>query len=96
MIPDNYKTQFRDSLIRGEYNLLFGSGISLDSRNGLGELLRSADELRSDLCKLVGAPQNINLTRASALLSPAQREHELIKRFSNCQPGSSLGRVLTP
>ena len=33
MIPSHLQVAFRDSLFAGSYNLLLGSGISLNSRN---------------------------------------------------------------
>jgi hypothetical protein len=62
MIPAALTKAFEDTLLAGGYNLLVGSGISLDSRNGRGEPLRSADQLRRDLCKLTGVGETTTLT----------------------------------
>jgi hypothetical protein len=69
MVPSTLAKSFEDTLLAGGYNLLVGSGISLDSRNGNGEPLRSADQLRRDLCSLTGARDTTTLTRAYALLN---------------------------
>ena len=90
MIADEMKPAFRDTLLKGGYNLLLGSGITLDSHNGLGELLRSSEHLRKDLCAATGAPATTSLTRAYALLSPQLRERELTQKFAGCKPGLSV------
>ncbi|HEX3354416.1 MAG TPA: SIR2 family protein [Terriglobales bacterium] len=90
MISKDLLPAFRDTLLGGSYNLLLGSGITLDSRNGHGELLRSAESLRHDLCKLTGAGDTTLLTRVYPLLSPQQIQRELVDRFSNCKPGLSV------
>lgn len=90
MIPAAVMPAFRDTLITGSYNLLLGSGTSLDSRNGRGQSLRSSEALRRDLCVLTGARDTTSLTRAYALLTPQQRDEELVAKFSNCNPGPSV------
>ena len=52
MIPEAFLVRFRDSLIRGEYNLLLGSGICLDSINRLGETLRGDQTSCDAICVL--------------------------------------------
>ncbi len=90
MVPSAFAKPFEETLLAGGYNLLVGSGISLDSRNGEGDLLRSADQLRRDLCGLTGARENTSLTRAYALLSAPQVQAEIVHKFHNCSPGPSL------
>jgi len=90
MIPNAVMAAFRETLLRGSYNLLLGSGVSLDSRNGRNELLRGSEKLRQDLCALTNAPPTTSLTRAYALLTAQQVKRELVERFSKCQPGPSL------
>jgi hypothetical protein len=65
-------------------------GSPLTAANGRGEFLRSADELRRDLCKLTGVGETTTLTRAYALLSKPQVEQQIIGGISNCVPGPSL------
>jgi hypothetical protein len=90
MIPDHGVKAFRDTLLAGGYNLLLGAGISLDSHNGKGEALRSAETLRKDLCSLTGARDNTSLTRAYALLSKQQIQEQIVGRFKECKAGTSL------
>ncbi len=90
MLPADHLERFKSTLISGGYNLLLGSGTSLDSTNGLGEPLRSANNFRLDLCKLKGVSDNTTLPRVYSLLSHDERQHELVARFSNCTPGTSL------
>lgn len=90
MIPKDLMPAFRNTLLGGDYNLLLGSGVTLDSRNGYGELLRSADTLRRDLCKLTGAHETTSLTRVYPLLTAPQVKRELVDRFSNCKAGPSV------
>lgn len=83
---------FRDSLLSGRYNLLLGSGTSLTSRNKSGQLLRSAERLREELCALTGLRAGTSLTRAYGLLTDDQRRSEIVETFSGCKPGPDLNR----
>jgi len=93
VIPGDLKAALRETLFRGGYNLLLGSGVSLDSHNGLGESLRSSEQLRQDLCSVTGAPPTTSLTRAYALLSTQDRDHQLTHRFSGCKPGPTIAHL---
>lgn len=73
--------------------MLLGSGICFESHNGLGEQLRSADKLRQDLCSLKNVHATTALTRVAGLLTPDERKEQLVKRFSNCKPGTSLASL---
>jgi hypothetical protein len=90
MIPAALMPAFRETLIPGSYNLLLGSGISLDSRNGRGQFLRSSERLRLDLCAATSAPNTTSLTRVCALLTAKQVHEELVEQFSDCVPGPSV------
>jgi hypothetical protein len=90
MVSTQLLAPFRETLLTGGYNLLLGSGVSLDSRNGLGEPLRSSEDLRRDLCQLTHASPSTSLTRVYPLLTPEQLDHELVVSFSKCNPGESL------
>ena len=39
MIPKKSLAAFKQTLLKGEYNLLLGAGVSTESKNGRGELL---------------------------------------------------------
>jgi hypothetical protein len=81
---------FRDTFFAGKYNLLLGAGVSLKSRNRHGHLLRGTEQLRADICALTGTSGATSLTRAYGLMTPAQRQSELIDKYSKCQPGAEL------
>jgi len=91
MIPSDLYSSFRAALIRGEYNLLLGSGISLDSHNGLGENIRGAEQLRIDICALKTLRPTTSLPRAYSALTATERKQEIVERFSKCRPAASLG-----
>lgn len=90
MIKKEHFNAFRDTLLAGGYNLLFGSGISLDSRNGNNEPLKDTENLRKTLCKVAEVKEETSLTRVYALMTPEQKQKELIDAYSNCVPGPSL------
>lgn len=93
MIPKEMQREFLRTVKSGGYNLLLGSGISLDSYNGLNEELRSAEQLRRDLCEITGVSAGTSLNRVASLLSPDEKHHELVTRFSNCVAGSTLDNL---
>ena len=90
MISPDLLPAFRQSLLSGSYNLLTGSGISRDSKNGRGDQLLGAEDLRAALCSLTGAKSSTSLSRVYPLLSPAQISTELVEHYENCRPGPSL------
>ena len=90
LLNPNLVDAFRDTLYAGKYNLLFGSGVSLKSRNRYGEPLRGTEQLREDICKLTGAHSSTSLSRAYGLLTSKQRQSELVDKYSRCQPGEEL------
>jgi serine/threonine protein kinase len=55
------------------------------------ELLRGAEQLRKDLCALKSVGPNTTLSRVYSLLSDSERADQLVRRYSKCQPGPSLG-----
>ncbi len=90
MIPKEHLLSFKNAVISGHYNLLFGSGISLDSTNGMHEKLMGAEQLRKNLCDLTGAPDSTSLSRVFGLLDEGQIEANLTRPYSACQAGPSL------
>jgi len=90
MIREEIRGAFKDSIIKGRYNLLLGAGVCLDSQNGSGNKLPSAEDLRKDLCAATGAPANTAINRVAGLLNDSQRREQLTQRFSGCRPGTSL------
>lgn len=81
MLPGAHQEAFRQSLIRGQYNLLLGSGVSIGAKNEAGELLRSAEKLRLDLCKLRNVPESTALNRVTKGLTPEQTKHQLTEHY---------------
>jgi len=77
----------------GGYNLLLGSGVTLDSQNSCGQNLPNTEKLQRELCRIVGVSEMTPLTRVSAHLSDEQRLKALTQPFSNCIPGPSLQHV---
>ncbi len=93
MIPKEFLATFQDTLFRGNYNLLLGSAVSIDSKNGDGEILRSSEKLRLHLCKITGAPETTSLTRVFSLLDTRQKEKEIVEHYSGCLPGQSVQNI---
>jgi len=90
VLESNLTESFRDTLFAGRYNLLLGAGASLTSKNKAGQPLRSTEKLRADICALTGAGTATSLTRAYGLLNPAQRQAELVIKYSGCTPAEEL------
>src|SRR5262245_66414599 len=90
MIKSELLPALSQTLLAGGYNLLLGSCIALDSKNGALQLLRSTETLRQDLCRLKGARDNTSLSRVAALLNDREIQEHLVVPYSKCAPGSSL------
>ena len=90
MIDPRFSAAFRETLLSGRYNLLLGSGVSLDSRNKNGELLPGSEALRKRLCNVTNVRENTSLTRVYSLLNAEQRRTELQDRLSGCRPGATV------
>jgi hypothetical protein len=94
MLSDKNLAELKASLFAGQYNLLLGTGISLDSHQKNGTPLTSASELAKVLADLHGLPETTPLARSSMVLTDAQREEHLTKRYLWCKPGPSV-RMIT-
>jgi hypothetical protein len=93
MIPESLIHSFRETLFSGGYNLLVGSGVTLDSKDGAGKPMPSAEEMRSSFCKITGARPDTLLNRAYQLLSPEQRQALLVTPYVGCSPGPTVSRL---
>lgn len=93
MLPEELIEPFKASLFRGHYNLLLGSGTSLDSRNANGKPLLSTSNLAKKLCEAKGVSETTSLSRVSLLLSPDEITTYLTTPFSNCNPGATAFAV---
>lgn len=80
------------TLKAGQYNLLLGSGVSLDSRNARG-ILPSANTFRTNLCRLKGARDSSPLQRVYSTLTPAEVKEHVVDVFRDCQPGPSVTKL---
>jgi hypothetical protein len=90
MIPIEAKRSFKETLLSGGYNLLFGAGISLDSTDHRGKNLPRAEALREELCRVTGAAPSTAMARVAPLLTDQQRQSILVERFRGCTPGPSV------
>jgi hypothetical protein len=90
MLDETTASLVRNSLRIGEYNLLLGAGISLDSVNQLGKPLDGVKALTKKLCDAVGLSDVKPLSIASSILNDTQRSEYLTKPFSVTQAGHSV------
>lgn len=93
MLTSEQLESLRRHLFAGHYNLLVGSGISLDSSDKKGKPLKSAHDLTQDLCKLKDVPDTTPLSRVSLLLEPDEIEKYITIPYSHCRAGETVGRV---
>ena len=90
MLAEKLLEEMKASLFAGHYNLLLGSGISLDSKNQLGDPIIGAWELTDFLCKLKGAKPNTPLSRVTSLLLDSEVTEHLTNRYHGCKPGPTV------
>ena len=93
MLSDDQLEALRPSLFSGHYNLLLGSGVSLDSTDRFGNPLKSASDLTVELCNLKGVKATTSLSRVSSLLDSKETEKYLTQPYFGCRPGESLRRL---
>ncbi|MBD9506775.1 SIR2 family protein [Ensifer sp. ENS10] len=93
-ISNEQHDAFVSSLKAGQYNLLLGAGVSLDSENSIGKL-PSGTTLRDELCDLKGVSKNKSLQKVFALLSESEVDQYITKRFSGCTAGATLSTLST-
>jgi SIR2-like domain len=95
MLTNEVLSAFRTSLFAGHYNLLLGSGVSLDSTDSKGKLLKSASDLAADLCVLKDVPVNTPLARVANLLNKDEVEKYITSPYSFCRAGETVKRLTT-
>ena len=88
-LTSSEKAALAASVRAGDYNLLLGAGVSLDSTNGEGVGLLSGNALRRRLCEVTQLSETNSLQRAASALTPSQIDVELTQRFSRCKSGPS-------
>lgn len=93
MLTQEILSTLRPSLFAGYYNLLLGSGISLDSTDKRGNPLKSAWDLTVELCNLKGVKPSTPLSRVSLLLDTAEVEKYITVPYLGCKPGETVKRL---
>lgn len=93
MLNHEHLSQLRASLFAGHYNLLLGSGVSIDSTGTGKKPLQAASDLTAALCDLKKVSARTPLSRVSLLLTPEETEQYLTIPFSNCKPGETVKRI---
>ncbi|MCK9396056.1 MAG: SIR2 family protein [Methylobacter sp.] len=93
MLTDDELNVLRPSLFAGHYNLLLGSGISLDSIDRDGKQLKSVSDLTVDLCNIKGVPTSTSLSRVSNLLEKNEIEKFITIPYSSCKAGETVKRL---
>lgn len=87
--------QLATSLRAGEYNLLVGAGISLETTTRTGDKLPTGEGLRVELCTLKDVRASTSLQRVSELLSEGEVDKLITQRFSSTNPGPAVCKVPT-
>lgn len=85
----------RQGLFSGQYNLLLGSGVSLDSSDRYGQALKSARNLTEDLCDFKDVGKGTTLSRVSLLLEPNEIDKYLTQPYLGCRAGETVKRITT-
>lgn len=93
MLSSDDLESFRLGLFSGQYNLLLGSGVSLDSRDRNGLELKSTTALTKELCTYKGVPENTTLSRVSLLLDSSETDKYLTQPYVGCRPGETVKRL---
>lgn len=93
MISSEDLQLLRQGLFAGQYNLLLGSGVSLDSQDRFGNDLKSASDLTLDLCRLKGVGDRTSLSRVSLLLDSNEIDKYLTQPYLGCRPGETVKRI---
>lgn len=92
MFDKNTIASITSSIRAGQYNLLLGAGVSLDSKNPKG-FLPSAEQFRLDLCQFKGARTSSSLQRVFSTLNSNEIATQVVSRFQNCTPGPSVQKI---
>lgn len=93
MITTEHLEQLRHTLFTGQYNLLLGSGISLDSFDKKGVPLKSARTLTAELCALKDLDAGTRLQRVSILLDDKEIDKYLTQPYLGCRAGVTVKKI---
>lgn len=94
MLRDEMKSYFFETLCKGEYNLLLGAGVSLDSVNIKNEKMLSGEMLRRQIASILNAKDNTPLNRLSRVLIEDKRNDVLDEIFTNGYTTKTTGNSL--
>lgn len=89
MLTPEQLQSVKSTLFSGQYNLLLGSGVSLDAFDVRGKKLKSASDLAVELCELKGVKTGTPLARISLLLDSNEVEKYLTIPYTNCKAGDT-------
>lgn len=93
MLEDEILSELKVGLFAGHYNLLLGSGASLDSFGSDRQPLIGAKTLTRTLNDLKGVDSGTPLSRVSLLLSPDEVKTHLTDRYRGCRPGETVQQL---
>lgn len=93
MLTESQLEEVKASLFAGKYNLLLGSGISLDSFDRHSKPVMGVSKLTEDLCIAKRAKPGTTLARVSLLLSKEEIKTQLTERYLGCKPGETVHRL---
>lgn len=93
MLTQQQLEELKASLFAGHYNLLLGSGASLDSFDRNRNPIIGATDLTAALCKLKNARPGTTLSRVSLLLTPDEIKKHLTDRYSGCRAGETVRKI---
>jgi hypothetical protein len=93
MISAEHLEQIRHTLRTGQYNLLLGSGISLDSLDKKGVPLKPARLLAAELCALKELEPTTRLQRVSILLDENEVDSYLTQPYLGCRAGATVKKI---
>ena len=80
-------------MFAGHYNLLLGSGVSLDSKDRQGNEVMGATDLTNLLCQLKGVKLTTPLSKIVGLLSESEVTEHLTKRYHGCKPEPTVFHI---
>ena len=83
------------ALRAGQYNLLIGAGVSLDSQSGIaGENCPSAGTLRQLLeDRMPRVRKGSSLNRLYRTMNQKEKDELITRRFTSCKPGPSVNAI---
>lgn len=93
MLDENIARRVKDALFAQKYNLLLGSGVSLDSQDKNGRPLLGAEDLRKNLCSLTNAKESSPLWRVSGLLDKSQIAKHITAEYFGCKAGPTVKAI---